>query len=191
MRPNLTLNLGLRDANTSARSTTTDSPINNMVLSSSSGMQIINSKFSTTDHLYPDTSNAFAPKIGFAWQPLSGNGKMVVRGGFGIGYDNFDEEPISAAYENGPGYFDYGLCCAGLQSANPNATGTGIVFGYGTSNSPFSYAPNPNLAVGVNPATGTPNSLALAPGGTPSTPQIETYSILPGNEAANTLRLLA
>ncbi len=80
---------------------------------------------------------------------------------------------FSPAYENGPGYFNYGLCCAGLQAAAPNAIGTGIVFEYGTSDSPFSYAANPNLAVGVNPTTGTPNAFT-PPGGTPSTPQIET-----------------
>ena len=95
-----------------------------------------------------------------------------------MSFDNFDEEPISPAYENGPGYFDYGLCCAGLQSTAPTASGTGIIFEYGTSDSPFSYPANPNLAVGVNPATGTPNAFT-PPGGTPSTPQIETYSVLP------------
>lgn len=178
VKPNFTLNLGLRYEFFGALNNY-GMRINNMVLSNTPGLQIINSKFTTTDHLYPNTTKTFAPKIGFAWQPLASNGKLVVRAGFGISYDNFDEQPISAAFENGPGYFNYGLCCAGLQAANPTATGTGIVFGYGSSNSPFSYAPNPNLAVGVNPTTGTPNSFTPA-GGTPSTPQIETYSILPG-----------
>jgi hypothetical protein len=180
VRPNMTVNLGMRYEFFGGL-TNKGFSINNMVLSSASGDQIINSRLALTDTLYPSTGDAFAPKIGFAWQPPSGplSGKLVVHGGFGVSFDNLDEEPISPAYENGPGYFDYGLCCGGLQATAPNATGTGIVFEYGSSDSPFSYAPNPNLAVGTNPTTGTPNAFT-PPGGTPSTPQVETYSILPG-----------
>jgi Carboxypeptidase regulatory-like domain len=175
-KPNLTINIGVRYEYFGAL-TNKGSLINNMVLSDTPGLQIINSKLSLTDHLYPSTPDAIAPKFGFAWQPLRDNGKLVVHGGFGVSFDNLDEEPISPAYENGPGYFDYGLCCAGLQSSNPNADGTGIVFNYGSSDSPFSYPANPNLATGVNPITGTPNQ--FNGGGTPFTPQVETYSILP------------
>jgi hypothetical protein len=178
VRPNLTLNLGIRYEYFGPL-TNKGFPINNMVLSTAPGDQIIMSKLALTDTLYPGTTDAISPKVGLAWQPSGMNNKMVVHAGFGVSFDNLDEEPISPAYENGPGYFDYGLCCGGLQSSNPNASGTGIVFEYGSSDSPFSYAPNPNLAVGVNPASGTPNAFT-PPGGTPSTPQVETYSILPG-----------
>ncbi len=177
-RPNLTLNLGVR-YEWYGGLTNKGFPINNLVLSKTAGDQIVNSKLALTDTLYPRTGDAIAPKLGFAWSPMFLNGKVVVHGGAGVSFDNLDEEPISPAYENGPGYFDYGLCCGGLQATNPNSTGTGIVFEYGTSDSPFSYAPNPNLAVGTNPTTGTPNAFT-PPGGTPSTPQVETYSILPG-----------
>jgi len=177
VRPNFTLNLGLRYEFFGALSNK-GFAVNDLVLSSAPGVQIINSKFALVNHYYPNTPDAFAPKFGFTWQPLSSQGKMVFRGGIGVSFDNFDEEPISPAYENGPGYFNYGLCCGGLQSTAPNAIGTGIVFEYGASDSPFSYAANPNLAVGVNPTTGTPNAFT-PPGGTPSTPQIETYSTLP------------
>ncbi|HVN92136.1 MAG TPA: TonB-dependent receptor [Terracidiphilus sp.] len=177
LRPNFTVNLGLR-YEFFGQLSNKGFAVNDLVLSSAPGLQIINSKFALVNHYYPNTPNAFSPKIGFAWQPNAAKEDVVFRGGFGVSFDNFDEEPISPAYENGPGYFDYGLCCAGLQSTAPTATGTGIVFEYGTSDSPFSYAPNPNLAVGVNPATGTPNAFT-PPGGKPSTPQIETYSVLP------------
>lgn len=177
VRPTLTLNAGLR-WEYFGQLTNEGFSVNNMVLSSTPGDEIINSKLALTDHFYPTTSDALAPKIGFAWEPKSANGHMVVHGGFGASFDNIDEEPISPAYENGPGYFDYGLCCAGL-NAPYNAANTGIIFEYGSSDSPFSYAPNPYLAVGVNPVTGTPNAFT-PPGGTPSTPQVETYSILPG-----------
>ena len=37
--------------------------------------------------LVPSDKNNFAPRIGFAWQPLSTSNRMVVRGGYGIYYD--------------------------------------------------------------------------------------------------------
>lgn len=172
-RPNLTVNAGLRWEYFGGL-TNKNFNINNIVLSSSPGLQMINSHFAPVSHLYPTTPDAFGPKLGIAWMVPGSGDKLVVHAGAGASFDNMDEYSISPAYENGPGYFDYGLCCGGLQSTNPNANGTGIVFEYGSSDSPFSYAPNPNLAVGVNPASGTPNNFG---GGTPL---IETYSVLPG-----------
>jgi hypothetical protein len=174
MRPNLTVNLGLRYEYFGAL-TNKGFPINNMVLSSTPGSQLINAGFYLTDHLYPSTPDALSPKLGFAWQPMGVGSKLVVHGGFGVNFDNMDEAPISPAYENGPGYFDYGLCCAG---GTTGVGTTGIVFEQGTSNSIFSYAPNPNLATGVNSA-GTPNNFNSGTGKSVST-QVETYAILPG-----------
>jgi hypothetical protein len=173
-KPNLTVNIGLRYEYFGAL-TNKGFQINNLQLGAP-GSEMVNSKLVLTNHLYPSTPDAFAPKIGFAWQPLRDNGKLVVHGGFGVSFDNLDEAPISPAYENGPNYFNYGLCCAGLQATDPNAEGTGIVFNYGSSDSPFSYPANPNLATGVNPVTGTPNQ--YNGGGTPFTPQVETYGVL-------------
>lgn len=172
--PSMTLNLGLRYEYFGGL-TNKGFPINDMVLGTAPGLQLINSGFKQTNTLYPTTPDAFAPKLGIAWEPSALHNEMVVHAGFGISYDNLDEYSISPAYENGPGYFDYGLCCGGLQSTDPTAAGTGIVFEYGSSDSPFSYAPNPNLTSGVNSA-GTPNP----PPGQTSAPQIETYSVLPG-----------
>ena len=174
--PTLTVNAGLRYEYFGAL-TNHGSQINDLSLSSAPGLQLIDAKFVPTDHLYPSTPDAIAPKLGFAWAPKANDGKLVVHGGFGVSFDNFDEAPISAAYENGPGYFNYGLNGAGTTATNPGVGNTGIVFEYGSSDSPFSYAPNPNLATGVNPATGTPNNIGS--NGTPVAAQIETYSVLP------------
>jgi len=175
--PNLTLNLGLRWEYFGALYNKTF-PINQLQLATTPGVELINSRFVLRNHLWPSVADAIAPKFGFAWQPTNANGKLVFRGGFGVSYDRLDDVQFINSYENGPGYFNYGLCCAGLQATSPNANGTGIIFQFGTSNSPFSYAPNPNLATGVNPNTGTPNAF-VPPGGTPFTPQIETYSASP------------
>jgi Carboxypeptidase regulatory-like domain/TonB-dependent Receptor Plug Domain len=52
----------------------------------------------------------FAPRLGFAWQPLSG-GKLVVRGGVGIFYNRIGLDSIVHAFEQGAPYaqtYDYG-----------------------------------------------------------------------------------
>lgn len=181
--PNLTINLGLRYEYFGALYNKTF-PINQLQLDSTPGLELIHSRFILKHHLWPSVADAFDPKFGFAWQPERGHGKLVVRGGVGISHDRMDDLPFINSYENGPGYFQYGLCCAGLQATNPNATGTGIVFSYGTTDSPFSYPANPNLATGVNPITGTPNNFTPppapgAPPPVPFTPQVETYSASP------------
>ncbi len=53
----------------------------------------------------------FAPRFGFAWQPLS-NDKLVVRGGAGLFYDRVGLDSIVHAFEQGYPYaatYDYGF----------------------------------------------------------------------------------
>ena len=40
----------------------------------------------------------FGPQVGFAWQPMESNGKLVVRGGFGINY-NQNEIAITGEWQ--------------------------------------------------------------------------------------------
>jgi hypothetical protein len=72
------------------------------------GILIANNNNSVEGHApYAD----FAPRLGFAWQPLTG-GKLVVRGGVGIFYDRVGLDRVVHAFEQGYPYaatYDFGF----------------------------------------------------------------------------------
>ncbi|GGG90712.1 TonB-dependent receptor [Silvibacterium dinghuense] len=106
-------------------------------------------------HLWNSQFDNWSPRFGFAYTPPGQNGKMVVRGGFGMAYNRLPVALFNNAAEDGPGYFNYSLCCATTSSA---VTGGNIVYETGSSSSPFSYAANPSLITALNarnlPASG-------------------------------------
>ncbi len=103
------------------------------------------------DSFYNPDYTGVTPKVGFAWQPTP---KNVIRGGFARAMNRLNFSLFDPAVEDGPGFFNFGVCCG--SSTSPLAGGK-IQYGLGTSNSPFSFAPNPalktpivnNLPVGV------------------------------------------
>ena len=90
LRPNLTLNLGLR-----YEVSTVPNEINGKLsaVSAPIGQSLATDKIGHTIYSNPTLHN-FEPRIGFAWDPF-GNGKTSVRGGFGM----FDILPLT--YELG------------------------------------------------------------------------------------------
>ena len=150
LRPNLTLNLGLRyeyypplsDAK-GALSNLTFGP--NGLVDASVGF---------VHRLIPPDRNNFAPRLGFSWSP-SRIHDTVLRGGFGVAYNRTDNVLFSNARGNPPAFARFNLCCgtAATDFGTPFAGGT-IQYDLGSSNSATSYPVNPALAFGIDPTTG-------------------------------------
>jgi len=118
---------------------------------------------------YNGDFSGYSPKLGFAWTPAAFQNKTVIRGGFARAMNRLNFSLFDNAVEDGPGFFNFGLCCG--SSTTPlaaNAAGVPqIQYSIGTGNSPTSFAPNPALHARVV------NNLPVNPDGTPI--QIEVY----------------
>lgn len=183
-RPNLTLNLGLRWEYFSPLKEK-DGKLSNIVFGSN-GLQ--NARISVVDKLSNPDRNNFSPRLGFAYSPNFGDGfggllkedRAVIRGGFGISYDRTPNVLFSNTRGNPPFFARYQICCGtNNEFSTPFADGQ-ILYALGSSNSPFSYPANPALAVGINPATGSPTGRSVeiygAQANTPNA-YVYTYSL--------------
>lgn len=173
LRPNLTVNLGLRWE----YFTPLDEKygeLSNIIFPSAGGLT--GATVEPSSPLYNPDRNNFGPRFGFAYSPTMFANKLVVRGGFGIFYNRLPEQVFDVTRFNPPFLAAYGNCCG--TSSSPNDGGL-IQYALGTSNSPTSYPVNPNLAVGIDPNTGTPPGTNVSVyGAFPSTPNpyVEEWS---------------
>ena len=153
-RPNLTLNLGLRYEYFNVL-TERDNRVSNFVFGPNGGLA--GASVRPTDHLYNPDRNNFGPRLGFAWSPNRFHDKLVFRGGAGIYYNRIEQVVFANTRGNPPFFARYSICCGTSPTdfGSPFAGGQ-IVYELGASSSPFSFAPNPALAVGIDPATGAP-----------------------------------
>jgi hypothetical protein len=153
-RPNLTLNLGLRYEFFDVLKER-DNKVANFVFGAGGGLA--GSKVAPTSALYNPDRNNFAPRFGFAYSPKKLNDKLVLRGGFGVSYNRIPEVVFSNTRGNPPFFARYQICCGTSASdfSTPFAGGQ-ILYALGATSSPFSYPANPALAVGIDPATGSP-----------------------------------
>lgn len=185
VRPNLTLNLGLRweyfpPISASGGQT---GKLGNIVLGPNG---LVDAKVVEVDKLYDSDYNNFGPQIGVAWSPKFANDKLVMRGGFGIGYDRLAHALLANARRNPPNGGAYGICCGTAAGTVPDEWGDGpfannqITYALGTSNSILSYPRHPGIGGGFNPTTGGPNRGTVEIYGSPQdlpTTQIYRYSL--------------
>src|SRR5690349_8802939 len=150
VRPNFTLNLGLRYEYFNVLSER-DNRVSNFIFGPNGGLA--GARVEPTDRLYNPDRNNFAPRLGFAWSPGRFRDKLVLRGGAGIYYNRIEQVVFSNTRGNPPFFARFSICCG---TAGDPFAGHQILYELGASNSPFSFAPNPALAVGIDPATGAP-----------------------------------
>ena len=146
VRPNLTLNLGLR-YELFTPPTETENRLSNFVFDPANPAA---GKVVVVDRLFKTDRNNFAPRFGFAFSP---NQKVVLRGGFGVNYNRIPNVLFTNTRGNPPFFARFGFCCAG--DFDPFFGGR-ILFATGSSRSPSSYPANPVIGRGINPVTGTP-----------------------------------
>ena len=161
LRPNLTVNLGLRWEYFPPISET-NGLLSNYLFGSQG---FINGSVQKVGHLYNADKKDFGPRIGFAWSPNVLGKKTVVRGGFGILYNRPFETEYSNVRQNTPFVAQASTCCFfDPGKINGPPPGSGILYGIGSTTAANSYAPNPNFSFGVAPdgalCASTPCTLA-------------------------------
>lgn len=159
-RPNLTLNLGLRWSYYSPIRTT-NGVIGNLRLDSNGGLA--GATIDTDEQLYDGDWNNFGPQVGLAWSPGMFDEKLVIRTGFGIGYDRLPNALLSNARRNPPNGNNFGLCCAGPWDP---FLGGRIQYTQSTDGTILGFPRNPLLGAGTRPS-GLPVNGAIEIYGSP------------------------
>ena len=176
VRPNLTVNLGLRYSYTGAiYSKQNDDGV--VVVGSGtsllSGIKIRQGG----DGWIPQKLN-FGPEVGFAWSPEYFHSSLVVRGGFGLSFNGEEFAlPVNIA-GNPPASYSYTFQYAG--PGNPGTNGNDIFYAISSSpTNPYGYPANSNAITPVN-TVGLPIvggvGLSYFPQHTP-TQYVEHYSL--------------
>lgn len=145
-RPNLTVNLGLRYEYYSPVKEA-NNRLSALVLGTGA-RTLLDARVQLVDSLTDPDRNNFAPRIGFAYSPgiyKFLENRAVIRGGFGVFYNRVPNVLLTNTRLNPPFFSRVGVCCF---------SGSGVLYRLGSTNSAFSYAPNPALRGAVDPTTG-------------------------------------
>ena len=123
----------------------------------------------------------FGPQFGFNWSPEITHDKLVVRGGYGLNFQD-EEIAISANSGNNPPTQNF-VNYAFVSPSNPGTNGANIIYGISSSpNSLNGFAANPHAITGYNangiPTAGNANVIILGDGlGSMPTIYIQHYSL--------------
>jgi hypothetical protein len=88
--------------------------------------------------------NNFGPQVGFAWSPTMFNDKLVVRGGYGLSF-NQSELAITANISSNPGL----VVTQSLNSGSPSSINPNIVYGVASDVHSINYPPNPAFITSI------------------------------------------
>jgi carboxypeptidase family protein/TonB-dependent receptor-like protein len=198
VRPNLTLNIGLRYDYFAPLNERFGRQSN--LIPGAGPDPLATASLRIGEQLYPADKNNFAPRLGFAWTPSKFISKTVIRGGFGVAYNRIPDTTSAITRVNPPFLFRETLCCAmSAQDFAANSWGKGPFFptpagnliqvSGGQTNNPLSWPANPAIAATFDPSTGLPLSGTVEVWGASQnlrTPYTYLYSLdvqreLPGN----------
>lgn len=188
-RPNLTLTAGLR-WDYFAPPNETRGQLENLVPSPDPILGLQQARAVFPAEMWPAVYHNFGPRLGFAWSPQAFANKAVLRGGFGIFFDNFDNVVFDNTNTNPPLVANFGLCCG--TSGSPFMGGK-LQYSLASANTPLAFPAIPALAAPINPANNLPvgqqpNVWATAPN--MPNPYVYEYSLqaqyaLPGDWVAS------
>lgn len=155
LRPNLTINLGLR-WDYFAPPTDAHGQLWNFVPGPDPVTGLLDAKAVNSHQMYNADYHNFGPRTGFAWSPGMFHSKAVVRGGFGIAFDRNDNNSFDITRNNPPLAAQYFVCCGGPGSPAPPANSQ-LLYTLGTNpRSPTSFPADTALANGID-ANNLPN----------------------------------
>ena len=161
LRSNLTVNLGLRYSYFGSFY----SKENNLdVLQFGGGADPLSGlNLRVGGKLYTPQKNNFGPVVGFAWSPKMYEGKIVVRGGYGISYNQNEIAITANGNGNPPNAVQANFTCPYPFNANPSCAGNGIFYETAANvHSLFGYAPNPS-AIAAFGSNNLPVSASTSP----------------------------
>ena len=134
--PNLTINVGLRYSYLGPFY----SKENNLAVVQNVNVSTLNAlNIRVGGKLYSPQKSNFGPQLGFAWQPRSYMNRLVVRGGFGINYNQNEIAITSNGIGNPPLAVSPSFCCSTATGLDPSI----LYETASTVTSVFGYAPNP------------------------------------------------
>jgi hypothetical protein len=146
VRPNLTLTMGLRYTYFGSFSSKQNN-LNTVVLGT--GPTTFTGLFIRRGgNLYNSQKGNFGPQVGFTFSPTMLNGRFVLRGGYGLNYNQEEIAITGNAGSNPPAIVN-----ANFSSASPAAINPSIVYAVpADSHTLFGYPPNPNAITTFNSA---------------------------------------
>jgi hypothetical protein len=173
LRRNLTLNLGLRWSYFGPLS----SKEGNMYFATpGAGADYLTGLTVHLGHSWNAQKDNFSPEIGFAWSPSQFHDRLVVRGGYGLNY-NQEEIAISSNIVANPGL----VVTPTFSMSSPGAANPGIVYAISSgAHNLTGYPANPNTIATFNsnglPSSGTSVNVEIFPGNLP-TMRVHHYSL--------------
>jgi hypothetical protein len=172
LRPNLTLNLGLR---WSYFGPLYAKQGNMLTAVPGSGADYLTGLVVKKGNSWNSEMGNFGPDLGFAWSPTRFHNRLVFRGGYGLSY-NQEEIAISANISNNPG----SVIFPGFSMSTPTSPNPGIIYALSSgANNLNGYPANPNTISSFGP-NGLPTSgsvgVSIFPGYFPnSLPTMRTH----------------